>query len=258
MNRSILSFLGVAVFTAAAANAQQNTLFNGDFETLDAFTGEPAGWGLFNSARFREVGDGLGDILVRSDTHSLELASGADFVGATTNLWNPDELEFYDPKYLWRGGPCRVSGWYAIPADQPLDGASSGIKLEFRRENSSVYLGVEDLSITGHTDGQWVPFGITVGCSQLSDEWPPYAVSVSILPIRFGASNSTGTIFWDDLTFTQCLADMTCDDLINTQDFLAYLQLWSTQDPRADFNGDGVVNTQDFLVYLNLWSQPCP
>jgi hypothetical protein len=255
MTRSILTILALA---AATASAQQNLLFNGDFETIDGFTGEPAGWGLFNSARFREDGDGLGEILIRSGTHSLELASGADFVGATTNVWNPDELEYYDPKYIWRGGPCKITGYYAIPAGQPLDGAVSGLKLEFRRENSSVYLGVEDLSIEGDTNGEWVEFGFTVGCGQLPADWPPFPVAVSVLPIRFGDANSTGTIFWDDLHFTQCIADMNCDDLVNTQDFIAYLNLWVAQDPRADFNGDGIVNTQDFLVYLNVWAQPCP
>ena len=258
MNRNTLGMLCVGAMVAATAAAQEELLFNGDFETIDGFSGEPAGWGLFNTARFREVGDGLGDILVRSETHSLELASGADFVGATTNVWNSDELEYYDPKYIWRGGPCRVSGWYAIPADQPLDGANAGIKLEFRRENSSVYFGVEDLSITGDTAGEWVEFSITVGCSELSDEWPPYAVSVSVLPIRFGSSDSTGTIFWDDLSFTQCLADMNCDDVINTQDFIAFLNLWVAKDSKADFDGNGTVNTQDFIAYLNAWVQPCP
>lgn len=255
MTRTILTVLAAA---AATASAQQNLVYDGDFETLDDFTGEPAGWGLFNSARFRAEDDGLGEFLARSGAHSLELASGADFVGATTNVWNPDELTYYDPKYVWRGGPCKVTGYYAIPADQPLTGAMAGLKLEFRRENGSVYLPVENLSIDGDTGGQWVEFSITVGCDQLSDEWPPYAVAVSILPIRFGDANSTGTIFWDDIFFTQCLADMNCDDVINTQDFIAYLNLWVAKDPRADTNQDGTVNTQDFLAYLNLWAQPCP
>lgn len=255
MNRSILPLVALG-FIAAGAAAQENLVFNGDFETLDDFTGEPKGWGLFNTARFRSSDDP--DALVRSGEWSLELASGADFVGATTNILDPDTLEYYDPEYVWRGGPARVSAWYAIPADQPLDGATAGLKLEFRRENSSVYLPIEDLSITGHTDGEWVEHSIVVGCSQLSDEWPPYPVTVSILPIRFGSPDATGTIFWDDVFFTQCLADMNCDDLIDTRDVIAFLNLWTASDDRADFDGNGDIDTRDVLAFLNAWTQPCP
>ncbi|MBK7404404.1 MAG: hypothetical protein IPJ41_07135, partial [Phycisphaerales bacterium] len=160
--------------------------------------------------------------------------------------------------YVWRGGPCKVTAWYAIPADQPLVGANAGIKLEFRRENSSVYLPFENLTVNGDTGGEWREISITVGCSEMPDTWPPFPVTVSVLPIRFGADNSTGTIFFDDISFTQCLADMNCDDQINTQDFIVFLNLWVAKDAKADFNGDGIVNTQDFITYLNTWTQPCP
>ena len=54
-----------------------------------------------------------------------------------------------------------------------------------------------------------------------------------------------------------CVADWNADGLVNTQDFLAYLNDWSGQHPDADLNLDGVVNTQDFLLFLNLWSVAC-
>ncbi len=54
-----------------------------------------------------------------------------------------------------------------------------------------------------------------------------------------------------------CVADWNNDGLVNTQDFLAYLNDWSSQNPAADLTGDGTVNTQDFLLYLNLWSAGC-
>ena len=56
---------------------------------------------------------------------------------------------------------------------------------------------------------------------------------------------------------SSCIADFNGDGTVNTQDFLAYLNAWSAQDPRADVNGDGVVNTQDFLAFLNLWTAGC-
>ena len=55
-----------------------------------------------------------------------------------------------------------------------------------------------------------------------------------------------------------CRVDINGDGIVNTQDFLAYLNLWTAGDPEADFTGDGVVNTQDFLLFLNEWTVGCP
>lgn len=55
-----------------------------------------------------------------------------------------------------------------------------------------------------------------------------------------------------------CRVDINGDGIVNTQDFLAYLNLWTVGNPEADFTGDGVVNTQDFLLFLNEWTVGCP
>lgn len=69
------------------------------------------------------------------------------------------------------------------------------------------------------------------------------------------------TQWWRDngawCSATGCIADFDGNGVVNTQDFLAYLNAWSAQDPRADVNEDGVVNTQDFLAFLNLWTAGC-
>lgn len=54
-----------------------------------------------------------------------------------------------------------------------------------------------------------------------------------------------------------CDADWNGDGVVNTQDFIAYLNDWSAREPGADLNGDGVVNSQDFIVFLNLWNAGC-
>jgi hypothetical protein len=54
-----------------------------------------------------------------------------------------------------------------------------------------------------------------------------------------------------------CTADLNGDGLVNTQDFLVFLNAWSAGDDLADWNGDGTVNTQDFLAYLNDWAAGC-
>lgn len=54
-----------------------------------------------------------------------------------------------------------------------------------------------------------------------------------------------------------CPADSNLDGAVNTLDFLEYLNLWTSGDPKADWNEDGTVNTLDFLAYLNAWTAGC-
>lgn len=74
-------------------------------------------------------------------------------------------------------------------------------------------------------------------------------------------SNSNGTFAGAAYVFAEpgdgCRADLTGDGVVNTQDFIAYLNAWATTDPIADWNEDGTVNTQDFLAYLNDWVAGC-
>jgi len=51
-----------------------------------------------------------------------------------------------------------------------------------------------------------------------------------------------------------CGGDWDGDGAINTLDVLAFLNDWSSRDPRADLDGDGEVNTLDVLRFLNLWT----
>jgi hypothetical protein len=50
-------------------------------------------------------------------------------------------------------------------------------------------------------------------------------------------------------------ADITGDGVVNTQDFVAYLNLWANSLPGADFNRDGGIDTQDFVAFLAAWSR---
>jgi hypothetical protein len=59
------------------------------------------------------------------------------------------------------------------------------------------------------------------------------------------------------LFIPMCAQDLTGDGLVNTQDFLAFLNAWANGDPLADWNDDGTINTQDFLAYLNDWAAGC-
>jgi hypothetical protein len=264
----------VGLFAVTAAMAQTPMVFNPSFEEADPGNPSyPRGWAHFNTAVWRGVGDGLVPALSPVGTpnaltphtgdHTVELPSGTDFSGFSTNAFNPDTLEYYDPSYIYLGGPVTVSGWYMIPADQPLTGANAGLKLEFRRTvNNSVYQSFERLTINGTTNGNWQSFSFTVNNSDFGDyPLPPVNpnAKVSVLPIRFGDVSSTGTVFWDDIQLTQqtCRVDINGDGQVNVQDFLAFLQLYAAGDTRADFNQDGQINVQDFLAFLAAYAAGC-
>ncbi len=54
-----------------------------------------------------------------------------------------------------------------------------------------------------------------------------------------------------------CTADWNNDETVNTQDFIAFLNDWAAQTPRADINNDGTINTLDFIAFLNQWAEGC-
>jgi hypothetical protein len=54
-----------------------------------------------------------------------------------------------------------------------------------------------------------------------------------------------------------CAIDLNGDGVVNVQDFLAFLALYSAGDAIADTNGDGEVNVQDFLAFLALYALGC-
>ena len=55
-----------------------------------------------------------------------------------------------------------------------------------------------------------------------------------------------------------CPADFNGDTVVNTLDVLAFLNAYTSGDPRADFNGDTVINTLDLLAFLNAFTAGCP
>jgi hypothetical protein len=253
-----------------APSLAQNLVYNPSFEIVGSppSADGPRGWRGFNFARHRYLKDGLGPILVRTGEYSIELASGEgptnNFGAFTTDVFNADDLTTFNPPIEFPGEDVTVSGWYAIPADQPLTDANAGIKLEFRRENSSIFASFENLSINGHTDGEWLRYELTVTNQQLQDifkEFPPGPTAVSVLPLRFGSMTSTGTIFWDDIELVQggggpaCPCDWNEADGLNSQDFFDFLTSFFAGD--ADFNADKETNSQDFFDFLTCFFAGC-
>ena len=70
----------------------------------------------------------------------------------------------------------------------------------------------------------------------------------------------TGSIDGQNWTFILtpvCTADFNDDGIVNTLDFIAFLNAYNEDDPRADINGDGIVNTLDFIAFLNAYNGGC-
>lgn len=75
--------------------------------------------------------------------------------------------------------------------------------------------------------------------------------------IRFQNSTDGADRSLQILPGNGCVADFNGDGAVNTQDVLAFLNAWTSGDPRADFNDDGTINTQDVLAFLNAWTAGC-
>ncbi len=54
-----------------------------------------------------------------------------------------------------------------------------------------------------------------------------------------------------------CEGDWNGDGTVDFNDFLAYMNDFNSQDPRADLTGDGVVDFNDLLAFLNFFNTPC-
>ncbi len=58
------------------------------------------------------------------------------------------------------------------------------------------------------------------------------------------------TPFW-------CDADWNNDGMLDTQDFVAFLNSYAGGSLGADLTDDGILNTSDFVAFLNLWNSGC-
>ncbi|QKK09990.1 MAG: hypothetical protein HND58_18765 [Planctomycetota bacterium] len=51
-----------------------------------------------------------------------------------------------------------------------------------------------------------------------------------------------------------CRADLNEDGVVDTRDYIEFLNLFNMRDPEADWNNDGQINTLDFLAFQNEWA----
>ena len=230
MNRIVVLTAALAgVCSALPALAQSTVVYNPSFEIEGLSATDADGYREFNSARRRTAGDAFSvPAIVRTGSFSMELAPPRDFIGFDTNEFNLDTLLWNDAAYGYGCGPFTASIWYAIPTSNPLQFQPAGMKFEFRRDSQSKYLSFENLGIrtlqdgaSGTTNGVFELFTLTVWPAQFDlihlynnmgntyGTFPGEAPTrVSVLPFRFDGvvaewMAETGTIFMDDLDFTQ-------------------------------------------------------
>ncbi|HZW09277.1 MAG TPA: GC-type dockerin domain-anchored protein, partial [Phycisphaerales bacterium] len=70
-----------------------------------------------------------------------------------------------------------------------------------------------------------------------------------------GGVPSEGIARWGCLE--GCAADFNGDNVVDSRDFIAYLDVWATGHPDADMDGNGLVDSRDFIAFLNAWSAGC-
>ncbi|MBI1189163.1 MAG: hypothetical protein GC200_00555 [Tepidisphaera sp.] len=318
MKISIALLAGCAL--ALPAMAQTNGLQNGGFENLCLFCGGPFpdGWsspGGNTNANRRTVGDGQMPALFPVGTpNALTPHSGnavaeirtpgtGGFIGLTTDNVNfcycdqtcgtlcSTPYPYFDPVFDYNGGDVVVTAWYMIPADQPIVGDASGIKINIKVQNQDVAtmdpwaLGT---AISGTTNGQWMPYtvvftradiqqqyecnrGIQPGCGCNCVPAAPLPNHCKLTLGRFvgDGSPTSGIIYWDDITYTQLPPAAACEPDVN-QDGVAdqgdvdYLinVIAGGENPTGinpDFNNDGVADQGDIDALVNVIAGgPCP
>lgn len=259
--------LAAVILIAGSAQAAfpDELLYNGGFEIEDSFfPGEPEGW--------RQIPGGSAlwsTEFARTGTRSLGMQgpSAGVFIGFDTFIQDINTGDLYDPAYEYGGPDLTVSGYYLTPVGDPVGPDNEpafdvvGIKLEFRRDNTSIYESFEFQIADGDTNGEWQYFEIIFPSSMLSPDFPPFATSVTVLPFRFDTTGFfLGEIYWDDLSVTQgaiCLPDLNGDGIVDNGDIGAFVQAFLAGDLGADFNGDGILDNGDIGAFVQAFLAGC-
>ena len=77
--------------------------------------------------------------------------------------------------------------------------------------------------------------------------------------IGIGGNGQTAMVDMGAFEFhgISCRPDVNDDGLVDTQDFILFLNLFVAEDRGAEFNRDGTIDTQDFIAFLNAWVTGC-
>jgi hypothetical protein len=232
----------------------------------------------------------------------LAQAEATNFRALTTDLRNffAPGFPFFDVIFDYNGGHVVVEGFYLIPAEAPLEGQVAGIKLDAKgagdpNQNNATLdpwnSTARAVTISGDTGGQWYRYRAVFCIDDIHEQVeanvaeghftiPPNPNRIKITLGRWSPDPGplSGTIFWDDLTFTQlavgepcpepfagpdtppiCPVDFNEDGFINPDDLSDFITCFflDVQFPGtcagSDFNDDGFVNPDDLSDFITAF-----
>lgn len=254
--KRILPLAALALLASTrGAEAQLAAVLNPSFDEGRTDPTVVRFWRMFNGAKRRFIGDGILPVGISPHTGAgcVELPPGDVFSGLDTNIFNGTTGLYNDPAYSFGCGPMTFSAWYLVPTNKPLLTQSAGLKLEFRRPNTSIYEAFENLTINGpaFADGQWHKLSMTITQADFDYifnyynagvAYPEPPNSVSLLPFRFGNDAlDQGTIYWDDVEYAQFTDPNTSPDL----------KIWDDRNVRASAVTNAGVIEPSIPVFLN-------
>jgi hypothetical protein len=82
-------------------------------------------------------------------------------------------------------------------------------------------------------------------------------VSAHSEPLNANRKAYAAWALWTKIATPRCPPDFNGDTVVDSQDFVAFLNAFTAGDPSADYNGDGTVNSPDFIAFLNDFVAGC-
>lgn len=165
---------------------------------------------------------------------------------------------------LWFG-PDQV-----LPLGEIPDGLWRGVGWDLS-DDASVVVG-DTVTAPGFTATMWTAesgmrslsqailedTGIDVHALGWQHLWSATGVSADGRTVVGNGFNANGD-FEGFLVFfgRPCIADFNGDGVVNTDDFVAYLDAFTGRQPAADINTDGIINIIDFIAFLNAYNAGC-
>jgi len=151
---------------------------------------------------------------------------------------------------------------YGRTASNPIKQALAGAMLEYGGITSSIE---GSMDASDHAPFEWQGFQAClliendVWNNPYYHQWNDSVDTPGYINYEYATSMTRGVAGWltDAAGVQVCVADFNDDGIVNTQDVLAFLNVWADGLDTADINGDGIVNTLDVLAFLNHWTSGC-
>ena len=209
----------------------------------------------WDGASWTRVGDPLGtsNVNVRALCSAdlgdgLRLYAGGSFGGLSDDLNNVAAWDGASWKPVGQGMPDGVQSLTRIETnDGPRLAATTSLYTSGGLAER-VYL----------WDGSmWTAFGAVADGVVHTVVQAPHEYGAIYLVGVFGEVSSVPSAGIARWGCEACVADFNGDGVVDTRDFIAFLNAWAHQESGADIDGNGVIDTRDVSAFLNVWSMGC-